>query len=199
MMKIKSLAGGLLLFNVICSQAMALDSFACSSAVAQQAFKHIGTSLPLRGEPANRTSGRVPHVQSDAVLNEDINDQLRELAFGLPGVDKRPTIASLRGALGMWLKDGVPVQQPRAIVAGREFSHIHPDGSLHAPLPLRRANELVKQGWGEIHPWADRFDGWEGLVMLFSPRSESELAVVFQLVVESYLHITGQNLSTADC
>lgn len=35
----------------------------------------------------------------------------------------------------MWLSEEAPVARPEAIVARREFAHIHPDGSLHALLP----------------------------------------------------------------
>ena len=43
----------------------------------------------------------------------------------------------------MWLKDDIALANPQAIVAGREFAHIHPDGSLLAPLPYK-TNALWK-------------------------------------------------------
>ena len=155
--------------------------------------------LPERQGPRTRTSGRVPHVQRGVKLVPAVNDELYRLAFSLPGVEKRPTIVSLPGTDGMWLGKQLPVANPTAIVAGREFAHIHPDGSLHAPLPFARALELTEMGWGERHPWADRRDGWEGFVMLFTPQSMEELAVTFQLIVESYNHVTGSALHLADC
>jgi phospholipase/carboxylesterase len=98
----------------------------------------------------------------------------------------------------MWLSDGVPLAHPEGIVSGREFAHIHPDGSLHAPLPYERALEAAEKGWAERHPWADRQDGWEGLVMLFTPQSMTELDVTFQLIVESYNHVTGRTVQASD-
>ena len=130
---------------------------------------------------------------------EDVNKELHRLAFSLPGVVERPTIVSLPGALGMWLSDEVSVASPDAIVSGREFSHIHPDGSLHAPLPFQRALELEKKGWGERHPWADRRAGWEGFVMLYSASDMEELKTLFQLIIESYNYVTGQSLSLSSC
>ena len=35
-------------------------------------------------------------------------------------------------------------------------------------------------------------------VMLYTPRSEADLKVVFQLIVESYNYVTGSNLIAAD-
>lgn len=97
----------------------------------------------------------------------------------------------------MWLLAEVPVVRPEAIVGGREFAHIHPDGSLHAPLPIERALEVAEKGWGERHPWADRRDGWGGFVMLFTPQSMDELTIIFQLIVESYNYVTGQQVETS--
>ena len=154
--------------------------------------------LPEREGVRIRTSGAVPHVQLDAVLVESINELLVELAFTLPGVEARPTRVSLPGALGMWLSEEIKVERPKAIVSGREFAHIHPDGSLHAPLPKSRALELERKGWGERHPWADQNDGWEGFVMLYTPQSMDELEITFQLIVESYNHVTGQELVASD-
>lgn len=161
--------------------------------------QRAGSPLPVRvGAPIN-TSGRVPHVQIGVKVVETLNRQLETLAFSLPGVIKRPTIVSLPGAIGLWLEDDVPIVQPQAIVSGREFSHLHPDGSLHAPLPLERALEIEKKGWGERHPWAARREGWEGLVMLYSATTAQQLAVLFQLVSESYLYVTGRNVVQPGC
>ena len=154
--------------------------------------------LPQRSGPRTQTSGRVPHVQIDVEPVPEINDELHRRAFALPDVENRPTIVSLPGARGMWLSDGVPLAHPEVIVSGREFAHIHPDGSLHAPLPLERALEAVEKGWAERHPWAEQRDGWEGLVMLFTPQSEAELEVIFQLIVESYNHVTGLSVQASD-
>ncbi|KAA3663402.1 MAG: phospholipase [Chloroflexi bacterium] len=154
--------------------------------------------LPERAGPRTKTSGTVPHVQIDVEPITAVNDKLFQRAFTLPGVEDRPTIVSLPGARGMWLTDDISLAHPEAIVSGREFAHIHPDGSLHAPLPYERALEVAEKGWGERHPWADEREGWDGLVMLFTPQSMEELDITFQLIVESYNHVTGQTVQAAD-
>ena len=155
-------------------------------------------SLPERSGPRTQTSGAVPHVQIGVEPVTTVNDELFRRAFALPGVEDRPTIVSLPGARGMWLSDDISLAHPKAIVSGREFAHIHPDGSLHAPLPYERALEVAEKGWGERHPWADERDGWDGLVMLFTPQSMSELDIIFQLIVESYNHVTGRTIQASD-
>lgn len=155
-------------------------------------------SLPEREGTRILTSGTVPHVQLDVEPVTEVNDELYRRVFLLPSLEERPTIASLPGTTGMWLQDDLFVAKPKAIVAGREFAHIHPDGSLHAPLPLERALEVDEKGWGERHPWATERDGWDGLVMLYTPQSMEELEITFQLIVESYNHVTGQSIQASD-
>ena len=150
-------------------------------------------ALPQRSGPSPRTTGSVPHIQIDVDPVPEVRDELFRRTFALPDVENRPSIASLPGARGVWISDDVPLAHPEVIVAGREFTHIHPDGSLHAPLPIERATEAVDRGWAERHPWADQREGWEGLVMLYTPRSLEELDVVFQLIVESYNFVTGRD------
>ncbi len=158
----------------------------------------VHPALPQRSGPAPRTTGTVPHTQIDVEPVPEIYDELLRRTFALPDVENRPTIVSLPGARGVWLSDGVPLSHPETIVAGREFTHIHPDASLHAPLSFERAMEAVDAGWAERHPWADQRDGWEGLVMLYTPRSLEELDVVFQLIVESYEFVTGRDVDPSD-
>ncbi len=154
--------------------------------------------LPERSGPRTLTTGTVPHVQIDVEPVPAVNDELFRRAFALPGVENRPTIVSMLGTRGMWLSDDVSLAHPEVIVDGREFAHIHPDGSLHAPLPYERALEVDEKGWGERHPWADERDGWDGFVMLYTPQSMAELEIIFQLIVESYNHVTGLNLQASD-
>ncbi len=182
------------------ASASANSAVACISLEAQVADQSLAiVPLPERSGPRVQTSGRVPHVQLNIELKPALLIELHRLAYLLPGVEERPTIVSLPGAKGMWLNDNVPVVHSKAIVSGREFSHIHEDGSLHAPLPFERALEVERKGWGERHPWADRFDGWEGLVMLYSPTETDHLKILIQLVTESYNYVTGQSMSTPGC
>jgi phospholipase/carboxylesterase len=87
----------------------------------------------------------------------------------------------------------LPLAHPEAIAAGREFAHIHPDGSLHVSLPLERAREAVEKGWAEPHPIA-HYLGNEGMVMLYTPLDEVELEIIFGLILDSYNFVIGNSL-----
>lgn len=158
------------------------------------------TNVPLaeRESPRPQTTPGVPHVQIGVDVVPEINARLLEQVSRLPDVEVRPTVVSLPGALGFWLSEELVLSHPEVIVGGREFAHLHPDGSLHASLSPERARESVAAGWATPHPWADEREGWEGFVMIYTPQSIEELDVVFRLIVDSYNYVTGLDLNAGD-
>ena len=154
--------------------------------------------LPKREGPPVQTTSGVPHVQIGVEAAPEFRAELLRRVSRLPELDVRPTIISLPGTDGFWLREALSLSRPEVIVGGREFAHVHPDGSLHASLPPERARQAVAAGWAVRHPWADQRDGWEGFVMLFTPQTEDQLEVTFQLVVDGYNFVTGADLSPED-
>ena len=153
----------------------------------------LSENLPTRGSPVPVTTDGVPHVQIGVDPIPEISADLLQRVSKIPGVDIRDTVISLPGALGFWVLEDVPLARPDVIVGGREFAHLHPDGSLHASLEPELADEAVKTGWAAHHPWADERSGWEGFVMIFTPLNHDELEVVLQLLEKSYDFVTGKN------
>ncbi len=146
--------------------------------------------LPRSG-PTPQTTNSVPHVQIGIAPDPEISTELLRQAAKLPGVEIRETVISLPGAKGFWITENVTIARPQVIVGGREFAHMHPDGSLHASLSPQLAREAVESGWAAPHPWADQRPGWEGFVMIYTPTSTEELETVIQLVRRSYDYVTG--------
>ncbi len=149
-------------------------------------------NLPMREGARPETSNRVPHVQFGIEVNRSLAEELLARVDQFPGVTLGPTRVSLPGAVGFQFDQGVPLERPESIPGGREFAHLHPDGSLHAALDPELAIKAVEAGWAIHHPWADKRDGWGGLVMLYTPQTEAELEIVFDLVEASYEYITGR-------
>ncbi len=174
------------------TQTKTTDNSSESMSENEEVVDAVLSPLPQRLGPRPTTTGAVPHQQIGVKPVPALNDSLHRWVSSLPDVEMQNSIASLPGARGVWLREGTAIAQPQVILAGREFTHIHPDGSLHAPLPPARAIEAIEMGWAERHPWAERRAGWEGLVMLYTPQSEADLDIIFQLVVESYNFVTGQ-------
>ena len=150
------------------------------------------TSFPERKRSRPATNQGMPHAQIGIRPIAAINDELFRRSFSLPMVQNRPTVISVPGARALWLDEGMPLAHPEVIARGREFAHIHPDGSLHLSLPPERAREAVEKGWAEPHPIAS-YNGIDGMVMLYTPLDQEELEVVFQLIVESYTFVTGNS------
>ena len=133
----------------------------------------------------------MPHSQIGVEPDPVVDRELRRQAYALPGVLDRPSVISVAGARALWLADDVDLLRPETILRGREFAHFHPDGSLHATLPPERAQEAIAAGWAEPHPIAEHL-GMAGLVMLYTPRTLEEMAVVMALIVDSYNFVTGR-------
>jgi phospholipase/carboxylesterase len=139
----------------------------------------------------------MPHTQIGIEPVPAVNAELYRRAFSLPGVTNRPTVVSIPGARGLWLDEAIPLAHPEVIVAGREFTHIHPDGSMHLTLPADRAREAIAMGWAELHPIARQLD-MDGLVLVYTPRSFDELEVLWALVLDAYEYVTGAAGSRAE-
>jgi phospholipase/carboxylesterase len=134
----------------------------------------------------------MPHAQIGVVAEPAVDRELRRRVFAWPGVLDRPSVISVPGARALWLADDVALRRPEAVLRGREFAHIHPDGSLHATLAPDRARQAIEAGWAEPHPIAEHV-GLAGLVMLYTPRTMAELDVVVGLVADAYEFVTGRS------
>lgn len=175
-------------FATACKTAMVLFLVFMGAAAA----KAQAENLPKRTSPKPYTSSHVPHVQVGVEPVPELSKELLRKVSRIPGVEIRNSVMSLPGALGFRLAKDVALTRPDLGVRGREFAHMHPDGSLHAFLSPALAIEAVNAGWAAHHPWSKKWPKWKGFVMLYTPMSKSELEVVLQLVKESYNLVTAK-------
>lgn len=154
-------------------------------------------ALPERNGPRRQTTGSVPHVQVYTEPAPAVDAELRRRVFRIPGIEDRESQISLPGARALWLEDELELARPEVLQVGREFGHFHPDGSLHLWLPVDRAQEVEATKWGELHPWVDRNDFWDGVAMIYIPETADDADIVLQLVVDAYNNIVGTNLDHA--
>ncbi len=148
--------------------------------------------LPNRETPRPVTTDSIPHIQLDVEPVPEVSVELLQRVSKIPGIDLRGTIVGRSGSTGFWLNEAQSLARPDAIIRGREFAHLHPDGSLHASLPPQLAVRAVNAGWAIPHPWAAKKPGLEGFVMIYTPASPEELKVVVELIKESYNYVTGK-------
>ena len=151
-------------------------------------------NLPVRKTPIPQTTGGVPHVQIGVQAMPELSEMLLKRVDELPGVTLGATRVSLPGAVGFQLEADLALAHPEVIVGGREFAHLHPDGSLHASLEPKLALAAIQAGWAVAHPWSTEREGWQGFVMIYTPATLDELGVVIQLVEQSYSYVTGRDL-----
>jgi hypothetical protein len=151
-------------------------------------------SLPIRATPIPQTTDGVPHVQIGVNPVPGLAQALMDHVANFPGVNLGQTRVSLPGGIGFQLDDDVVLARPDAIVGGREFAHLHTDGSLHASLNPEVALVAIEAGWAIANPWAKQREGWDGFVMIYTPTTPAELEVVIQLIESSYSFVTGHDL-----
>ena len=123
--------------NVVLSMALV-----CTGVVATAETKQ----LPVRTSAIPLTTDGVPHVQIGVEPDAEISKELLRLVSNIPDVEIRETVISSPGAKGFWLDEDVALARPDVIVGGREFAHIHPDGSLHASLSPELAVQAAEAG-----------------------------------------------------
>ena len=152
--------------------------------------------LPQRAGPKPRTTATNPHQQVDENAPLAMQEALFQRARSLPGAIVRPSQISVKGAHGFWLPKQLAVGPPDAFMIGEEFAHLHPpyDGSLHMRLPFDCIEEVLAKGWGELHPSAPRGFAPGKTVMVFGPRDEAELDVVWQILQASYAFATARGM-----
>jgi len=143
-------------------------------------------ALPQRPGPRPRTHKIPPHTQLDADPIPSLIAELASRCFALPHVVEAPTSISVPGARALVATPDAPFDPAKAMI-GREFAHIHPDGSMHTLLPQALAAEATDTGWAEPHPMAAAFE--PGLVMVYTPRDTDELDTIWRLVEASHAYV----------
>lgn len=149
--------------------------------------------LPARPGPPPRSTPTNPHVQLDQNAPPELQEQLFERARGLAGVRVEPSMISVPGARAFVLAEEAAGGPAEAFMIGREFAHLHPvsDGSLHMMLPPDLARTVDEQGWGEQHPVARMGLIPPTAMMVYGPRDEGELEIVWEILRASHAFATG--------
>jgi hypothetical protein len=136
----------------------------------------------------------MPHQQLSQNAPLSLQEELWHRMTGLEGVRPGGSHVSLPDTRALHLDPRLATGPGDAFFAGTEFAHLHgaSDGSLHLMLPVSVAGDAIHKGWSELHPVARRGAGPPTLVMLYGPRDEAELEVVWRLVQTSYAFARGE-------
>lgn len=155
----------------------------------------VDTNLPMRKGKRPATTKGIPHVQLDLDKVEHIHNELIKRVYSIDGIDNKPSV--ILSWKGLWVHPSLDIKNPSALISQREFGHFHDDGSLHLFLEPNKAKEAIETGWAISHPYAtSNREGWEGFVMLYTPQNTEQMDVVFQLIIDSFNHVTGKSIDT---
>ena len=152
-----------------------------------------GGELSTRAGSRPDVSWTIPQEQRSDNTPQQLQEQLFDRISSLSGVSTGPSAISVPGARGLMVDraDDAPLDAFLVPRVG-EFAHQHPsyDGSLHLALPPALAADAVAKRWAVAHPLAGiRLS--RGMVMIYGPRNEAELATVAGIVETSHAYATG--------
>jgi phospholipase/carboxylesterase len=135
----------------------------------------------------------MPHQQESDNAPSQLQEKLYDRVAALPGVIVGPSHVSVPGARAFHLDPDFASDRDEAFMVGTEFAHLHPtyDGSLHLVLPEPMALQVIERGWGEFHPLVAQGVMPPTNLMVFGPRDEAELEVVWSIVQASYANATS--------
>jgi phospholipase/carboxylesterase len=154
-----------------------------------------GGELPQRSGRLPSVSFEIPQRQLDQNAPLELQERVFGHVAGLPAVSTQASAISVPGARAFVLDHADAAGTPDSFIVRRagEFAHLHPgyDGSLHVTLPQPYAADVIAKGWGVTHPLAGVRLA-PGMVLLFGPRDEQELATVTAVLDEAHAFATGK-------
>ena len=154
--------------------------------------------LPQRVGEAPKITEGMPQLQIGVDAVDVVNAELFRRVYSLPSVQNQLTVISpVEGSRALWVDPAIDVAHPELLPKERELGHIHPDGSLHMAMDPERGQEAVDAGWALFHPAAKTRPGFQGFMLLYTPRDMEELNVICQLIVDGYNHVVGASVDAA--
>jgi hypothetical protein len=151
-------------------------------------------ALPPRSGGRPRVGRQYPCLQLTDADDPGAQQALLELVEDWSGVTVAPVRQTIAGCKALVLADDVIEGQGEAFILGREFAHVRAEGSVHTALAPEWAVEVLRNGWGELHPLA-----LYGLIqpqslVFYAPRDEAELAVLERILIGAYSYAYGRRV-----
>jgi hypothetical protein len=134
----------------------------------------------------------IPHRQTDQHNSVEVRDKQKAIFDRV--VNQQQTLVHYEKSYfekhndAVFLKDIGHGNQTVVPTTHGEVGHMHPtDGSMHFSLSPSDTKEVLRQGWGELHGLAGQFYKADQALpttymMVYSPRTEVELAVTEQIL-----------------
>src|ERR1700735_335883 len=149
--------------------------------------------LPPRLGPRPQSGMTLPHMQLDQWPPPTIAEELLGQCLIFSDVRPKQSRMASPECYALSLPDEFSAGPPWAFIVDHEFCHLHPlpDGSIHLTLPKDVRERAIQGGWAEQHLVSRAGILPETLVMVYAPRDSHELAIVLQLIWQSYQFARG--------
>lgn len=166
-----------------------------STTLKNRTMKTQTLEIPTRKGETPQVGQVPPQLQFSDKSPRPIYEKFNDWMFNtFPKVRKEPTRISVPTSIAMWLDENEDVGHIDAFMppsGGREFTHLHLDGSIHTVVDTETEEEIIQKKWGVRHMYYDR-----GVkeVLVYAPRNEEELEILKSIVVKSYEYATGKTI-----
>ena len=153
----------------------------------------INFNLPERIGEAPEIGQVPPQLQFSDKSPKDIYQKFHDWMFStFPKVRKETSQISVPTSIAMWLDENEDVGHIDAFMppsGGREFTHLHLDGSIHTVVGTEVEDEIITKNWGVRHMYYD-----QGVkeILVYAPRNENEIEIAKTIVIKSYEYATGK-------
>lgn len=163
----------------------------------KNSIKMKSFTLTERKGEAPTVGATTPQLQFSDKSPEEIRVKLWDWAFStFPKVRKETSKISVPTSQALWLHEDEEVANSDAFMppaGGREFTHLHLDGSIHAVVSTEVENEVINKKWGVRHPLYYSHGVKE--ILVYAPRNEEEIKVLQAVIIKSYEYATGKTVN----
>ena len=148
---------------------------------------NIAPSLPNRRGKRPITIGRPIHVQcSDHGDDRALRDLVDEV-IAWPDIETGPLALSGADLISLQVGEDVATGDPSVFITGREFGRVLlATPTIYLTLPLICAHWAIVRGWAEPHLSSGFGLVPPGVMVVYTPRDEYEVAVCRSLFWVSY-------------
>jgi hypothetical protein len=145
------------------------------------------SSLPTRPGKRPLTIQGPLHVQCDGHGDDEMLRQLVTRVRAWPGVEAGPLPIGSANLVSLKLRKDYAPDDPTVFIGRREFGRIlFGAPTIYLSLPVSAAHWTIIRGWAEPHFSASFGLVPPGVMVLYTPRDESEMAVCLSLFRISY-------------
>lgn len=144
-------------------------------------------TLPMRKGKRPVTIRRPLHVQCSNHGDNRLLRQLVEEVVGWPGIEPNPLPVASVDLVSIRVGEDVAKDDLSVFIAGREFGRVlFGTPTIYLALPLSCAHWTIVRGWAEPHYFSSFGLLPPGVMVIYTPRDEQEVAVCRWLFRVSY-------------